>query len=205
MQYSNKLEYFNTFKNGQTPSSYLGLISELWERKEQVTFRIKAITSQGQKLVDRIKSAANYRWISLSYVIHDSVLKGKVNRKMIKLSFLLIVISITSHQWTYLLQIVMLITDFDLTQYSSFKSADRCNLIAMLYVHDDHYYFSFSRFARAFATLHVFMVMDIKLVVVVTSSFVQINSSWHKEAEISRDEVCYLKLISSLSKTCKNI
>ena len=40
MQNSIKLEFFNTFKNDYTPSSYLGLTNKLSERKEQVKFRI---------------------------------------------------------------------------------------------------------------------------------------------------------------------
>ena len=40
MQNSTKLEFFNTFKNDYTPSSYLGLTSKLSERKELVKFRI---------------------------------------------------------------------------------------------------------------------------------------------------------------------
>ena len=40
IQTSSKLEFFNTFKNDYTPSSYLGLTSKLNERKEQVKFRI---------------------------------------------------------------------------------------------------------------------------------------------------------------------
>ena len=40
IQKSSKLEFFNTFKNDYTPSSYLGLTSKLNERKEPVKFRI---------------------------------------------------------------------------------------------------------------------------------------------------------------------
>jgi len=40
MQNSTKLEFFNTFKNDYTPSSYLSLTSKLSERKELVKFRI---------------------------------------------------------------------------------------------------------------------------------------------------------------------
>ena len=40
MQNSSKLEFFNTFKNDYTPSSYLGLTNKLSERKELVKFRI---------------------------------------------------------------------------------------------------------------------------------------------------------------------
>jgi len=40
MQNSSKLEFFNTFKNDYTASSYLGLTSKLSERKELVKFRI---------------------------------------------------------------------------------------------------------------------------------------------------------------------
>ena len=40
IQNSSKLEFFNTFKNDYTPSSYLSLTSKLNERKELVKFRI---------------------------------------------------------------------------------------------------------------------------------------------------------------------
>ena len=40
MQNSTKLEFFNTFKNDYTPSSYLGLTNKLSERKELVKLRI---------------------------------------------------------------------------------------------------------------------------------------------------------------------
>ena len=40
MQNSTKLEFFNTFKKDYTPSSYLGLINKLSERKELVNFKL---------------------------------------------------------------------------------------------------------------------------------------------------------------------
>jgi len=40
MQNSTKLEFFNTFKNDYTPSSYVGITSKQSERKELVKFRI---------------------------------------------------------------------------------------------------------------------------------------------------------------------
>ena len=40
MQNCTKLEFFNTFKNDYTPSSYLGLTNKLRERKEPVKLRI---------------------------------------------------------------------------------------------------------------------------------------------------------------------
>ena len=40
MQNSTKLEFFNTFKNNYTPSSYLDLTNKLSERKELVKLRI---------------------------------------------------------------------------------------------------------------------------------------------------------------------
>ena len=40
IQNSSKLQFFNTFKNDYTPSSYLSLTSKLNERKELVKFRI---------------------------------------------------------------------------------------------------------------------------------------------------------------------
>ena len=40
LQNSTKLEFFNTFKNDYTPSSYLGLTNKLSERKELVKLRI---------------------------------------------------------------------------------------------------------------------------------------------------------------------
>ena len=39
MQNSTKLEFFNTFKNNYTPSSYLDLTNKLSERKELVKLR----------------------------------------------------------------------------------------------------------------------------------------------------------------------
>ena len=41
MQNSTKQEFFNTFKNDYALSSYLGLTSQLSERKELVKFRIQ--------------------------------------------------------------------------------------------------------------------------------------------------------------------
>ena len=40
MQNSTKLDFFSTFKNNYTPSSYLGLTDKLSDRKEPVKFRI---------------------------------------------------------------------------------------------------------------------------------------------------------------------
>ena len=53
MQNFIKFEFFNTFKNDYTPSSYLRLTSKLSERKELVKFRIG--NHNRLRLVDMIK------------------------------------------------------------------------------------------------------------------------------------------------------